>query len=134
MAFEKVKKGPKVPGRYWQPEEVGEEIEGNIFTFEKDDFGNLRIDLYLGTDLDDEPIMSMLPAHADLKRYYSDLNRGDYILVKVVKVTPPRKEGGYPKIEYDVARDPDRKVVWPEDDDSSDYETETVIDDDYYAE
>ena len=133
MAFEKVEKGPKVPGRYWTPEELNEEIEGNIFDFVKDDYGNLRIDMYLGEDMNEEPIMSMLPAHADLKRHYVNLERGDYILVKVVKVIPPRKEDGHPRMEYEIMRDPSRKVEWPEDEgDGSDYEVEEVVDDDYY--
>ena len=133
MAFEKVEKGPKAPGRYWSPEELNEEIEGNIFDFVKDDYGNKRIDLYLGEDMDGEPIMSMLPAHADLKRHYVNLERGDYILVKVVKIIPPKKEDGYPKLEYEILRDPQRKVEWPEEP-SDDYDVETVVDDDYYAE
>ena len=49
MAFKKVEKGPEEVGRYWNPEEVGDEITGHIYKFVTDDYGNKRIDLYLGT-------------------------------------------------------------------------------------
>lgn len=131
MAFVEVEKGPEEVGRYWNPEKVGDVIEGNIYKFVKDDYGNTRIDLYRGQDEDDGAILTMLPAHADLKRTYVNLNRGDFIQVKLVELIPPRKENGYPKRIYKVLIDDDRKVEWPDDDSS--YETETVSDD-YYAE
>ena len=133
MAFEEVEKGPEEIGRYWNPEEVGEEITGHIYKFVNDEYGNKRIDLYLGEDKDGEAKITMLPAHADLKRFYVNLERGDYINVKVVKVIPPKKEGGYSRKIYKLLKDPENKVVWPDDDDDgSDYEVETVTDD-YYA-
>lgn len=120
MAFEEVEKGPEEFGRYWNPEKVGDEITGHIYKFVFDDYGNKRIDLYLGADEADEAIMCMLPAHADLKRVYVNLERGDYINVKLVELIPPRKEGGYPKRIYQVMKDPTQKVEWP-DDESDDY-------------
>ena len=126
MAFEEVEKGPEEFGRYWNADEVGATIEGNIYKFKTDDYGNKRIDLYLGQDEDDEAILTMLPAHADLKRHYVNLERGDYIRVELVKLIEPKKENGYPKRIYKILKDPDRKVEWPE--------PETVSDDDYYAE
>ena len=133
MAFEEVEKGPEEIGRYWNPEEVGEEITGHIYKFVNDEYGNKRIDLYLGEDEDGEAKITMLPAHADLKRFYVNLERGDYINVKVVKVIPPKKEGGYSRKIYKLLKDPENKVVWPDDDDDeSNYEVETVTDD-YYA-
>ena len=72
----------------------------------------------------------MLPAHADLKRHYVNLERGDYIRVKLTKLIPPRKENGYPKGIYEILVDPDEKVTWPDED--TGYETEIVADDDYY--
>ena len=131
MAFEEVEKGPEEIGRYWNPDQVGDTIEGNIYKFTNDDYNNKRIDLYLGQDEDDEAILTMLPAHADLKRVYVNLERGDYIRVELIKLIPPKKENGYPKRIYKVMKDPERKVEWPDDD--SDYEVETVTDD-YYAE
>ena len=132
MAFEEVEKGPEEIGRYWNADQVGDVVEGNIYKFVTDDYGNKRIDLYLGQDEDDEAILTMLPAHADLKRVYVNLERGDYIRVEVIELIPPKKEGGHPKRIYKVLKDPDKKVEWPDDD--SNYEVETVYDDDYYAE
>ena len=54
MAFEEVEKGPEEIGRYWNPEQVGEEITGHIYKFVNDEYGNKRIDLYLGEDEDGE--------------------------------------------------------------------------------
>ena len=116
MAFKEVEKGPEEHGRYWNPEKVGDQIEGNIFDFVIDDFGNKRIDLYLGEDEEGEAIMCMLPAHADLKRYYVNLERGDMIQVKLVKLIPPKKENGYPKRIYKLLKDDSQKVEWPEED------------------
>lgn len=121
MAFKEVEKGPEEVGRYWNPEEVGDAIEGNIYKFVIDDFGNKRIDLYLGEDEDEEPIMCMLPAHADLKRVYVNLNRGDYIRVELTKLIEPRGKSKYPKRIYKVLVDEDRKVEWPEEDSDDDY-------------
>lgn len=126
MAFEEVEKGPEQYGRYWNPDEVGDEITGHIWKFVKDDYGNKRIDLYLGEDEDGEAMLCMLPAHADLKRVYVNLERGDFINVKVTKVIPPKREGDHPKRIYKVMKDPENKVEWPDEDESSD--------DDYYAE
>lgn len=122
MAFREVEKGPQEIGRYWNPEEVGDEITGHIYKFVNDDYGNKRIDLYLGQDDEDEAILCMLPAHADLKRTYVNLERGDFINVKLTKLIPPKKENGYPKRIYKVLVDPDEKVTWPDDDDEDYYE------------
>ena len=121
MAFEEVEKGPEQYGRYWNPEEVGDAVEGNIYKFVTDDYGNKRIDLYLGQDEDDEAMLTMLPAHADLKRVYVNLERGDYIRVELTKLIPPRKNG-YPKRIYKVLKDPERKVEWPEESDDDYFE------------
>lgn len=130
MAFQEVEKGPEEVGRYWNPEEVGEQITGHIYKFVIDDYGNKRIDLYLGEDENGEAKITMLPAHADLKRHYVNLERGDFICVKLTKLIPPRKENGYPKRIYKILVDPDEKVTWPDED--TGYETEVVTDDDYY--
>lgn len=115
MAFEEVEKGPEQYGRYWNPEEVGDEITGHIFKFVTDDYGNKRIDLYLGEDEDGEPLMTMLPSHADLKRFYANLEPGDYICVQLIKLIPPKKEDGYPKRIYRLLKDPDNRVEWSDD-------------------
>lgn len=115
MAFREVEKGPEEVGRYWNPEEVGAAIEGNIYKFVKDDFNNTRIDLYLGEGENEEAILTMLPAHADLRRHYVNLERGDYIRVELIKLIPPKKENGHPKRIYKILVDDERKVEWPED-------------------
>lgn len=123
MAFKKVEIGPEEIGEYWKPEKKGDEIEGHIFEFYEDEYQGkkqVRINLYLGRDDNDEAIMTLLPAHAHLKRYYVNLQEGDYIKVTV---TDKIENGKYTKFEYDVLVDPDRKVVWPKEND-----------DEYYAE
>ena len=122
MAFKEVEKGPEEYGRYWNADEIGTAIEGNIYKFVTDDYGNKRIDLYLGEDEDGSAILCMLPAHADLKRHYVNLERGDYIRVELVELIPPKKEGGYPKRIYKVLVDDERKVEWPDDTDDDYYE------------
>lgn len=135
MAFKKVEIGPKEVGDYWKPEEKGDMIEGNIYEFAESTFNDkkqVRINLYLGEDENDEAIMTLLPAHAHLKRYYVNLEKGDYIRVTVSEKIEPSGNNQYPIFKYDVEVDPDRKVEWPDDDSS--YDTEVVMDDDYYAE
>lgn len=117
MAFEEVEKSPEEHGRYWNPEQIGDEITGHIYKFVKDDYGNKRIDLYLGEDENEEAILCMLPAHADLKRVYVNLERGDYINVKLVKIIPINKEGYSDKKIYKVLKDPTEKVEWSNEDD-----------------
>lgn len=137
MVLQDVEIGPEEIGAYWKPEKKGDKIEGNIFEFAEDFYNGkkqIRINLYLGRDENDEAIMTLLPSHAHLKRYYVNLNRGDYIVVTVTDVIEPKDENSYPKYKYRVQVDPDKKVTWPENDDGSDYEVETVVDDDYYAE
>ena len=112
MAFEEVEVGPEEVGKYWNPEEVGQSIEGNIYGFTTDNYNNKRIELYLGLDEDDEPITTILPAHAHLKRYYVNLNEGDYIKVELTKLIPPKGDDKYPKRIYKVLKDVERGVEW----------------------
>lgn len=121
MAFEEVEKGPEEFGRYWNPEQIGDSIEGHIYKFVIDDYNNKRIDLYLGEDEDKQAILCMLPAHADLKRTYVNLERGDFIHVELVKLIEPKKEGSYAKRIYKVLVDPEEKVIWPDDDGDDEY-------------
>lgn len=137
MGLIDVEIGPKEIGDYWNPEKVGDKVEGNIYEFEESMYNNkkqVRINLYLGRDENDEAIMTLLPSHAHLKRYYVNLQEGDYIVVTVKDIIKPKKDGDFPRYKYRVQVDPERKVVWPEENDGSDYEVETVTDDDYYAE
>jgi len=128
MAFREVEKEPepeRVPP-YWKPEKVGDNIEGNIYQFVESMYKGkkqVQINLYCGTDEDNQPIMSLLPGHADLKRTYVNLEVGDYIRVEAVdKIQTENMD--YPKWIYKVLVDEDRKVEWPEE----------TSDDEYYAE
>ena len=127
MAFKEVEKEPeteRIPA-YWKPEQVGDSIEGNIYDFEESMYNNrkqVQINLYCGEDENGEPIMSLLPSHADLKRTYVNLNVGDYIRVEAVDKIQTENMN-YPKWIYKVLVDDERKVTW---DNSS-------SDDEYYA-
>ena len=129
MAFKEVEKEPeteRIPP-FWKPEQIGDNIEGNIYDFEESTFNGrkqVQINLYCGEDEDGEAIMSLLPAHADLKRTYVNLNVGDYIRVEAVEKIQTENMN-YPKWIYKVLVDDERKVTW--DDTSS-------SNDDYYAE
>ena len=112
MAFEEVELGPAEVGEYWNPEEVGDSVEGNIYEFTNDNYGNKRIVLYLGEDEDGELITTTLPAHVHLKRFYVNLNEGDYIKVELTKSIPPKEGDKYPKRIYKVLKDVERGVEW----------------------
>ena len=129
MAFKEVEKEPeteRIPP-FWKPEKIGDNIEGNIYDFEESTFNGrkqVQINLYCGEDEDGEAIMSLLPAHADLKRTYVNLNVGDYIRVEAVEKIQTENMD-YPKWIYKVLVDDERKVTW---------DNTSSSDDDYYAE
>lgn len=117
MVLREVEKGPEEVGAYWKPQEVGDKVEGNIFEFAESNFNGrkqVQINLYLGEDENGNPQMTLLPSHADLKRTYRNLNRGDYIVVEVVDKIEPRGNSQYPKFIYKVLVDDERKVEWSE--------------------
>ncbi|MBR0059348.1 MAG: hypothetical protein IJP99_08475 [Methanobrevibacter sp.] len=115
MAWKEVEKGPEEIGRYWKPEKKGDCIEGNIYKFVDGDYGK-QIDLYRGMTEDGEYDLCQLPAHADLKRTYRDLEVGDYIRVEVVEVKEPQGKAKYGKIIYKVLKDEDKALSFDEDD------------------
>ncbi|WP_296885098.1 hypothetical protein [uncultured Methanobrevibacter sp.] len=115
MAFKEVEKGPEEIGRYWKPEKVGDAIEGNVYAFVDGDYGK-QIDLYRGVLEDGEYNLCQLPAHADLKRTYVNLNRGDYIRVEVTEIKEPQGKSQYGKMIYKVLKDEDKAVEFPDDD------------------
>lgn len=126
MAFKEVEKAPEEKGipKYFKPEQIGDSIEGNIYEFAESTYNGqkqVRINLYCGEDENGEPLMSLLPAHADLKRTYANLNVGDYIRVEVVDKIQT-KNMNYPKWIYKVLVDPDRFVEWDETEDDDYYE------------
>lgn len=110
MAFEEVEKGScKLEETYPKFDELGDYVEGNLYGFEDGDFGK-QIVLYLGDDEYDEPILQILPSHKSLKKFYSNLEIGDYIKVELVKIVPAKSEG-YGDIKfYKVYKDPERAV------------------------
>ena len=93
--------------RYFNPERIGENVEGNICRTEEDKWGNTIIVLEVGQDENGEPLLTSLPAHKSLQNYYEDLNRGDYIYVELVEI---RKGSGNKKDMkiYDVGIDPEK--------------------------
>lgn len=117
MAFKEVEKGPEEIGAYWKPTQVGDVVEGNIYEFAESEFNGrkqVQINLYLGEDENGEPIMTLLPSHADLKRTYVNLKVGDYIRVEVTDKIEPTGKSQYPKYIYKVLVDEDRFVEWDE--------------------
>ncbi len=104
MSFEEVEIGPAEVGRYWKPENIGDYVEGFIYDFEDGDYGKQII---LQLDDDQE---TTLPAHAHLRRYYRNLEEGDYIRVEVTRIIPPKGKREYPTFEYNVLKDPERKM------------------------
>jgi len=121
MAFKEVEKAPEEKGipPYWKPEQVGDAIEGNIYEFDESVYKGkqqTRINLYCGENEEGESIMSLLPAHADLKRTYVNLKVGDYIRVEAVDKIQTENMT-HPKWIYKVLVDEDRAVSWDSEDD-----------------
>lgn len=103
MAFEDVEEQEVDVGKYWAPKNVKDSIEGNVYGFEKDQWGNKRIVLDLGDDENGEVILTTLPGHAHLKRFIPNLETGDYIRVELVKLLEPSED--------DLAKDPNRSAT-----------------------
>jgi len=115
MAFEDVEEVSTV-GKYWNPEKIGDNIEGNVYDIKKDQWDNDRIVLDLGDDENGNLITTMLPGHAQLQNFVPNLLVGDYIRVELVKQIPPTEEqlAKNPKRSptniYKVQKDPERAV------------------------
>ena len=114
MAFEDVEE--TIVDKYWNPEKVGEDIEGNVYEITKDQWNNKRIVLDLGDDEEGKMIKTTLPAHAQLQRFIPNLVIGDYIrveLIKLVEPTPEQLEADPNRKStriYKVQKDPDQAV------------------------
>ena len=112
MAWEEVE--PVAADKYWKPEQIDDEIEGNVFEIVKDDWNNDRIVLDLGDDADGNLITTTLPAHAQLRSFIPKLKIGDYIKVVLIKQIPPTKEqlekqpDRSPTNIYKLMKDPSR--------------------------
>ena len=109
MAFKTLEKGgEELTNPYPRFDEIGDYVEGNICAFIVDDYGNKRIELYKGEDADGEIKTQVLPALADLRKYYSQLKVGDYIRVEFVKVIPSNNENYSDKKLFKVQVDASR--------------------------
>ena len=118
MAWETIEKGAEeLTGMYPKFDEIGQYVEGNFMGLEVDDYNNQRILIYKGTDAEDELITQLLPAAADLKRYYSKLNKGDYVRIEFVKAIPSNNENYSDKKIFKVQVDHSRDVEFGDEDD-----------------
>ncbi|MBQ9024798.1 MAG: hypothetical protein IJ104_00815 [Methanobrevibacter sp.] len=104
--------------KYPKFEKVGDFVEGNLYEFETDGYGNKRMVLEVGEDEDGEPLYSYLPSHAHLQRFYKKVAIGDFLRVELVKLIEPDEDDDnqYPVRKYKVQVDPDRSVRYEEED------------------
>lgn len=116
MAIRTLEKGgQELTGAYPRFDEIGDYVEGNFLGFETDDYNNKRITLWKGNDEETgEAITQMLPAVADLKRYYGQLERGMWLHIELVKTIPSNNENYSDKKIFKVQADEERDVVFDE--------------------
>ena len=113
MAFEDVE---EAMDKYWNPEKIGENIEGNVYEIVKDNWNNKRIVLDMGDDEEGNLMTTTLPSHAQLQRFIPKLQIGDYIRVELVKIIDPTSEqlekdsSRKPAKIYKVQKDPERAI------------------------
>ena len=100
--------------KYPQFKEVGDNIEGNLYEFDKDQWGNKRMVLDCGEDEDGELLLAYLPSHTHLANFYKKVAIGDYLKVELAKLIPPKEDQEYPTRIYKVQVDPDRHVEYDE--------------------
>ena len=112
MAFEDVAPDVDMTSRFWEPQTVGDSIEGNICNWEMDNWGNSRICLEIEGGFE-----KLLPAHKDLLRYNSKLELGDYIRVTLSQIKKSNNPDYNDQKLYKVQKDPERKVEYEEEDD-----------------
>lgn len=109
MAFKTLEKGASELGNmYPRFDEIGDYVEGNICAFVDDDYGNKRIEIYKGEYDDGEIKTQLLPAYADLKKYYSQLKVGDYVRIEFIKSIPSNNENYSDKKIFKVQVDASR--------------------------
>jgi len=115
MAFEDVE---EAMDKYWNPENIGDNIEGNVYEIVKDNWDNKRIVLDMGDDEEGNLMTTTLPGHAQLQRFVPKLQIGDYIRVELVKLIDPTPEQleadpkRKPTMIYKVQKDPDRAQAY----------------------
>ena len=108
--------------KYPKFEKVGENVEGNLYEFYKDSYDRKGMVLEVGEDEEGEPLLQNLPTHAHLQRFYKKVEIGDYLRVELVKIIPPKEDQEYPTKIYKVQVDPNRKVIYEEEDDEEYFE------------
>lgn len=117
MAFEDIEEDVL---EYWNPENIGDNIEGNVYEITTDQWNNKRIVLDMGDDEDGNLLTTTLPGHAHLQRFVKKINVGDYIRVELVKLIEPKEETDengkkiQPTRIYKVQKDPERKIDYDE--------------------
>ena len=113
MAFIDVE---EVVDKYWNPKNVGDFVEGNVYDITKDQWNKKRIELDLGDDESSNMISTILPAHAQLQRFIPNLEIGDFIRVTLVELKDPTEKqleedpNRKPTFIYKVQKDPDQSV------------------------
>ena len=111
MAWEIVEKGAeRLTGMYPRFEEIGDYVEGNFMGIVEDDYGNNRIELYIGEDDEGEAKTQQLPPAADLRKYYEKLHLGEYVKIEFVKIIPSNSEKFADKKIFKVLVDHSRDV------------------------
>ena len=117
MAWEEIKPEEDTSGftKYPKFEKVGDAIEGNLYEFDKDQWGNKRMVLDCGEDEDGELKLAYLPSHTHLTNFYKKVAIGDYLRVELAKLIPPKEDQEYPTRIYKVQVDPERHVEYDED-------------------
>ena len=94
---------------YWNPEEIGETLEGKIKdiydSIYQDEEGNKKNlgKVMLIEDADGEKWETK--PHVDLREYIPQLKAGDYVVIELIDMIEPRNVGGYPKKIYSVGVD-----------------------------
>lgn len=105
------KGGQELTGGFPRFEEIGDYCKGNFMGLELDDYDNERIVLWKGNDEETgEAKTQMLPAAADLKRYYDQLNLGDFLIITFVKVIKSKNEEYSDKKIFKVQVDDEKAV------------------------
>mgnify|MGYP006958162256 CR=1 FL=1 len=113
MAFQDVE---EAVAKYWNPENIGDNVEGNVMEFKKDNWDKTQIVLDLGDDENGEVMTTTLPGHAHLQRFVPKLEIGDYIRVELIKQIPPTEDQlrqnpkRSPTNIYKVQKDPERAI------------------------
>lgn len=92
--------------KYWNPKEIGDSIEGNLFAWLKDQYGN-KIAVFDCVDEDGNEVKFILPSHKNLRRFYKGWKIGDYIRVELVDLQSVINQQ-YKKRIYKALIDDDR--------------------------